>query len=697
MEEDLPGPGLGPGQLPALGILQDQPSPTLDDPRQRGFRAILDLPPTPVGTCAQQAASGGILQLPALQLALDLEEVPILGVSDLHAVRLDLELCQRAILAVDKLPLLARLTDLQVGPNDVRRHPKLQAVTGGWCLRLQGLRARHAGIRGSRRLGFARRARTAQQQEEEAGNKPLEAATVEHVKPPRVHVEDQFSDAGRPPSAGPPSETWNLAVMDEMGLLEKARQLAARERQVRALHVAAEALCPGALLALVLVLLLGWTGQPAWQGLAPLALLPAGAALAEFLRPLRPVRAAYLADRNLGLQERMGTAVEWLVSQRPRNVMAQVLLCDAAHRARQVRPRAAFPQSWPTRLRTGLLLASLTVTLASLPAGRLSWQSPDPEVVAAARGQARELRRDLELARPLQVPRLEELQTRLEALEGALEDPQVDARDVLERLTVLSQELQAGLDVAPDHDATGRARASRDQQTEAARRLREAARALAQEPDSEEARTLLRRLASDPVLSEELRGAATASLEALEEGDLEGAEQALARAGDGTPEEGGPEVPGEGPESPAEGRQALANPGQEVRPGRGDGQADFGRQTTLKRQEAGQAEARDFVLERQSHRTSDWSEEYRRLHPPRRDHLPTADARIPGRPGTGPTLPGAGQALGRPRVGVPTQEPPGDSFMRARESAEAAVAREDVPMTRRDLVRNYFEGIDPRP
>ena len=712
MEEDLSGPGLGPGQLPASGIFQDQPSIALDDPRQEGFRTILDLPAALAGTRPQQATSGAILQLPALRLALDLEEFPILAVPDLHPVRLDLEVRQGTILAVDELPLLARLTDLQVIPKDIRRHPQLQALAGGGSLRLHGLRGGlslrsglglRGGFRKRRWLGFARRIRTSAQQEEKAGNQQPEAATVEHVKSLRIHVEEQFSGPDLLPSAGPPSETWNLAVMDEMGLLEKARQLAARERQVRALYAAAGALCPGALLALVLVLLLGWAGQPAWQGLAPLVLLPTGAALAEFLRPLRPVRAAYLADRNLGLQERMGTAVEWLVSERPRNVMAQGLLGDAAHQARQVLPRAAFPQNWPTRLRTGLLLALLTVTLAILPADLLSWHGPDPEVMAAAREQARELRRDLELVRPLQDPRLEEIQTRLETLERALDNPQVDAREVLERLTILSQELQAGLDSTPDQDAAGKARAGREQQTEAARRLREAARALAQEPDSGKARTLLRQLADDPALSEELRGAASAGLEALEEGNFEGAEQALARAGDDYTEDGGreeisPKAPGEEPGVPGEGQQALANQGQEVRPGQGEGQADFGRQTTLQGQEAGQTEARDFVLERQSHRTSDWSEEYRRLHPPRRDHLPTADDRVPGRPGPGPTLPEAGQALGRPRLEGPgpRQAPPGDSFLRARESAEAAVAREEVPMNRRDLVRNYFEGIDPR-
>jgi len=649
-----------------------------------------------VRTRPQQTLSGGVLQFPTLQLALDLEEFPVLGILDLHPVRLDLELRQWTSLAVDELPLLAGLTNPEVGPDDLNRHPELQATTGGRSLELRSLRSGCTGFRCGRRLGFLRRARATQQHEEEAGNKPLEAATVKHVKPPRVHVEDQFSGPPSPPSAGPPSETWNPADMDEMGLLEKARQLAARERQVRALHVAAGALSPGAILALVLVLLLGCLGQPTWQGLAPMALLPAGAALAEFLRPLEPVRVAYLADRNLGLQERMGTAVEWLASQRPRNVMAQVLLRDAANRARHVHPRTAFPQRWPTRFRTGLLLASLAIALAGLPTERLSWQRPDAEALSAARVQARELRRDLDLAGDRQTPRMGELQARLESLEKALEDPEVDARDVLERVTALSEELQADLDLPPGSGAAGRALAERQEQAEAARRLREAARALARDPASEEARNLLRQLAGDPELSEEIRGAATEGLVALDEGDSSRAEQALAQAGDEALGEGPPGAPGEDPWSPDEGRQALANPGQVVRPGPGTGQADFGRQTTLERQEAGQTEPRDFVLERQSQRTADWSEEYRRLHPPRRDHLPTADARAPGRLGQGPTLPGTGQALGRPRVGDPAQSPSQDSFLGARESAEAAVAREDIPVARRDLVRNYFEGIDPR-
>ncbi len=517
------------------------------------------------------------------------------------------------------------------------------------------------------------------------------------MKPPELHVEDLFSGPSRPPSAGPPRDAWNPADMDEMELLEKARQLAARDRQVRALGAAGGALCPGAALALFLVLLLSLSGQPAWQGLAPLALLPAGAALKEFLQPLRLVRAAYQADRNLGLQERLGTAVEWLLSERPRSLMAQVLLQDAASQARLVRPRAAFPQRWPGGLRTGLLLAVLAITLAGLPPGRLSWQRPDAEALTAARRQAQELRHLLhDRSLHLQSARLLEFQARLEALERSLESPGVDAREVLERMTALSEELQGSPELASDPGAAQDAAADRQGQIRSARQLREAARALAEDPASEGARSLLERLADAPESSEEVGGVAARALESLRKGDPEGAARALAQGQGEGPGEGREASAGEGPTPPGEGRQALANPGQQVQPGQGTGEADFGRGTTLEHQESAETRSRDFVLERQSQRTADWTEEYRRLHPPRRDHLPSADARVPGRLGEGPTLRDSGQALGRPRVGDPARVQPQEGFHQARESAEAAVAREEIPSTRRDLVRDYFEGIDPR-
>ena len=484
-------------------------------------------------------------------------------------------------------------------------------------------------------------------------------------------------------------------MMDETVLVEKAWQLAARERRVRSLGAAASALGPGAGLSLVLVTLLRVLGQPGWDGLAPLALLPAGAALRQFLRPTSPVAAAYRADRRLGLQERLGTAVEWLLSERPRTLMAQVLVRDAAERARGVRPEQAFPLAWPASLRAGLLLALLVLALAAAPPHLFPRFGQEAEALAAARRQAAELDREVrELRSGHETPELRDLQARVEALERQFERPDLDPREAMERVTALAKELERRRGQGGGPGLAGESGSGRESEARGARALRDLARALARDPGSPDARGALRMLAGDPESSEAVRAAAREALEALEQGDAEGARDALAGEGQ----------PGAEPGEAAEGRsgqgspQARGNPGQPGRTAEGGEKrpADFGRGTTLERQEAPGEKARDFVFERQSERTGDWSEEYRRLHPPKRDDLATADARASGRLGTGRTLPAAGEGRGLPTPGGASTVEVRETLHHARESAEQAVAREEIPASRRDLVRDYFEGIDPR-
>lgn len=479
--------------------------------------------------------------------------------------------------------------------------------------------------------------------------------------------------------------------MDETALLEKAWQLASRERRVGAVEAGARALLPGAALALLLVALLVVLGQPPWEGLAPLLLVPAGAALRELLRPLSPIRAAYRADLRLGLQERLGTAVEWLLSEKPRTVMAQVLLRDAAARAAEVRPEAAFPQRWPRSLRGALLLALLASLLAWAPPVPW-WSRPDAEAVASARRQVDELRRDArDLQRQDDRPELRDLEARVEALAREIQRPDLDPAEAMERISALSDELQRRRAAGAGEGLAGQAGAGRESEAEGARRLREVARLLARDPASPDARGALRQLASDPEAAEAVRAAAREALQELEQGDGEAAGATLAQGG-GTPGQQGQGGP------PGGDSGAQGNAWQAVQPGedRGEGTADFGRGTTMERQEPTGEGARDFVIQRQSERTGDWTEEYRRLHPPKRDDLATADARASGRLGAGRTLPTSGEGLGAPSVGATSGLPARDTFVQARESAEEAVAREEVPASRRDLVRDYFEGIDPR-
>lgn len=471
--------------------------------------------------------------------------------------------------------------------------------------------------------------------------------------------------------------------MDETVLLEKAHALAARERATRAARAAARATLPGAALALGLTVLLKAMHQPAWQGLLALALLPAGSAVKQYLRRTDPTEAAYAADRALDLQERLGTATEWLLSDRPRTLMAQVMLKDAAAHAETARPEQAFPYRLPQRtLRQALLLTLLTVALAAAP--NPQWLRPNAEAVAVARQQAEQLERDVQ-GLP-ETAEVKDLKARIDELQQSFQQPDLDPRDALERIAALDEELQRL------GDQKGQA-GSRAAEAEAARQLREAARQLARQGDNPQIRAALERLAADPGASEAQREAARSALQALERRDVDGARQQCEQGA--TQGQQGQGQQGQG--QPGQQGQAQSNQGQRTtQTGETPTEGDFGRGSTMENAPS-QPQDHDFVLDRQSDHKADWTEEYRRLHPPDRSDVDTADVQAGGDPGAGRTLPMQGEGLGAPsQRDAPATRPAGDAYVQVRQDAENAVARDEIPARRKDLVRSYFEGIDPR-
>lgn len=468
--------------------------------------------------------------------------------------------------------------------------------------------------------------------------------------------------------------------MDERVLLEKAHALAARERATRAARAAARATLPGAALALGLTLLLKAMHQPAWQGLLALALLPAGSALKQLLKKTDPRKAAYAADRALNLHERLGTATEWLLSDRPRTLMAQVMLQDAAAHAQTARPEQAFPYRLPQRtLRQALLLTLLTAALAAAP--NPQWLRPDAEAVAVARQQAEQLAQ--QAATLPETAEAKDLKARIDELQQSFQQPDLDPRDALERIAALNEQLQR-LD---DQEATSEP-GSRAAEAEAARQLREAARELARQGDNAQTRAALERLAADPNTPEAQKEAARGALQALQRGDVDSAQQQCEQGAQGAQGQ----KPGQGQQGQPQANQGRQTTESTEEPGEGD----FGRGSTMENAPAPPQE-HDFVLDRQSDHTAEWNEEYRRLHPPERSHVDTADAQTSSDMQAGRTLPMQGEGLGAPSQGdAPATRPAGDAYVQARQSAENAVARDEIPARRKDLVRSYFEGIDPR-
>jgi hypothetical protein len=145
------------------------------------------------------------------------------------------------------------------------------------------------------------------------------------------------------------------------------RRLSRRLRLVRAVTAGSRFLAVGLLLALVPLLAKGllpgvapWVAAGLIAGLAALGLL-----YGSVLR-VRPAHIARLADRRLGLKERMTCAAEHLAGENaPEIVKAQ--LAETAARIRAIRPRDAFPFRLTPEARLIGPTAALVLALALLP------------------------------------------------------------------------------------------------------------------------------------------------------------------------------------------------------------------------------------------------------------------------------------------------------------------------------------------
>jgi hypothetical protein len=166
--------------------------------------------------------------------------------------------------------------------------------------------------------------------------------------------------------------------------------------------------------------------------LAPFALWAAAVVGISLLRPLPAERVARRVDRELGLKERLSTAVELESGPEPTDgpgfpiALVSLQHQDALVTARAIEPRRALPLRWQRRpLGLAALLAALIVVAALLP-------NPMDAVLEERAGVARAA---------------EEQATALEKLAEQIEESQAlspeDREDLLRQLAELAEELRA--------------------------------------------------------------------------------------------------------------------------------------------------------------------------------------------------------------------------------------------------------------
>lgn len=229
---------------------------------------------------------------------------------------------------------------------------------------------------------------------------------------------------------------------------------ARRVRWQRALRAAASLSVVALALSVALVLLTRLrvlhTLHPV--ALAPLA-LPLLGALANALRPVRPLDAARRLDDHHHLHDRLGIA--WQFRQRPdsaRTPFMKAAIDDAVSHARTVDVRAALPWQLPPELRVVAVLAALLALVARVP---IPSASPPRAARRAPTAQARDtadlhdddLAAFREAARQLEATaRTEEARRGVEQFNRLLDDlahRRLDRDEAFRRLAALHESLSA--------------------------------------------------------------------------------------------------------------------------------------------------------------------------------------------------------------------------------------------------------------
>jgi hypothetical protein len=194
-------------------------------------------------------------------------------------------------------------------------------------------------------------------------------------------------------------------------------------------------------------------------------LLVAGIAL---LRPMSPLRVARRADVELGLKERLSTAVTLQdafqssalpATQSPNHPIFQPSLAylqrrDALTAAQAIAPRRAFPLPWLRRpLGVAALLVAATVTLVVLPNRMDAVLAERAQIARATEEQAariEQLGRQVAEAQELSPEEREALQRQLAELAQKLRDNPGDREQALADITRLEETLQRQLDPQVD-------------------------------------------------------------------------------------------------------------------------------------------------------------------------------------------------------------------------------------------------------
>ena len=431
-------------------------------------------------------------------------------------------------------------------------------------------------------------------------------------------------------------------------------------------------------------------------------------------------RAALLTDAAHKLQERLVSVLEQQQSRRPHTGVAQFLLQDGLQALQEVDPGSTFPNS--ARPLGRLVLPLLLVAAVNLSPSWGNWlhhvSQGDRQAIHRSGQRLEQLAKRLREQNPAS-PGAHRVASRLEQLAHRLRTAQRDldrgsaALELSQTLLQLRREREratlarARSGWARGGDAqslrqlakTSRSGTSAEARSEIDKALREVKPGGSEEKDLREAsQKLAQGKPAEAAQRLEQMAQSLADQDKAEDEIASAAEEGLV-AEELSLEPGGSSGKPGGSRATSQdtgGQQAADNSGG--RPGQKgkNGPADFGLGSTNEEQKPEASATPTARLERQAEREPSKQESFRKLYGAQREHFQGADVKIAGQRGKGRVLPAHGSGWGQPRAGGQSSIEPEQLFLESQAEAEQAMAQGSIPGAYQDVVRNYFQNIDPR-
>ena len=524
--------------------------------------------------------------------------------------------------------------------------------------------------------------------------------------------------------------------MEESVILRKLRDLRSRFRFTQGWKIVLFSLFVGILIAALYLLFIKTTGvflEYYQYFILPIFFAVCVGALIHALQKVSLMEVALKSDGKLQLKERLSTALEWIDDHRVRTPMFRALLRDTAKSAEEISPKKVFPLEWKPQFKRLFGATTLMVIFIYMPSFSFFVPRVDPANVKTIREEAKKIERlakKLEKKKPrtpVSLKRFKRAEKSLKKLSADLKKSKINKKQALSKISRVREKLQ-------DYVNRKEALSKMEKQL---RRANLAGKSKSEEEEEKEFQKLSRKLqeiaskAKKGKLSDkdkqqminelqkmkqemEKAGMETTNIEKAIENMKQGKNKAAARnikdAADQFQQRQKEMEDLEDLEEAAmqldESKNNISGwkdsgkmsrrPSTKFKEGKGKGKADWGKGNTNEEVKPKDNEINRNYTKRTNEDQPTMKSIYRRLYNPEREEFKKATGKVKGKISKGPVIRSLrSRKRGAPRIGDKINTDPGDTYTNYKIKGEEAVKRERIPAKYKDLIRDYYDNIEP--